>query len=159
MDARLRILQRQAQSSGTAEDWARYAGALQKVLAGEDVDEPIIIWIAEINYHRFIGDYIDHYCFATETEAKGHLMNHLADEIGEIIKDPDIDDEWYSQYQKWLQLTQDGDYNAAWELYWANTTGLVECEHNQRVTYYSCAIGRCSPKHPSPAHCISSGPW
>ena len=42
MDTQLRILERQAMATG---DWKRYALALQRIVAGQELDEKLYLWV------------------------------------------------------------------------------------------------------------------
>lgn len=117
MDARLRILERQAQANNTAADWEKYARALQKSVNGGRIDEDIPIWAAKL--YQLNGSRAGETVlalFATEHEAQGFVLNAVLDAVGEIIYDPDIDEEWYKSYQELVKLTEEGNYEKAWDI-------------------------------------------
>jgi len=152
MDARLRILERQAQSSGVAADWEKYARALQQVVDGHDAEDPIIIWVARV-YLSDIGDtHITLY--ATEHEARGHVVTAIFGALGCIEYEPEMDELWWKKYIQFADAVKQGKYDEAWGIwyspgYLADETGGLEYEHFE---VESQCIARCSPKLPPTYH-------
>jgi len=126
MDAHLRILERQAESSGNAADWEKYARALKKTIINQDVKDDIRIWVAREELGTPYVDREHLTIYATEYEARGHILNAILDHIGEIIYEPEMMDEsWYKEYQTFVKQVKEGKYNEAWTLYFDTHKGKL----------------------------------
>jgi hypothetical protein len=158
MDARLRILERQAQISGTPTAWETYARALRKVVESEPDKTPITIWIARIYISggTRAGETLIT-LFATEFEARGHILNAILDNLGEIIYDPDMDENWYKTYRQFVEAVEKGKYDEAWVIWWdkpcflGQNTSMGDGAEWQNFEVESQVLARCGPDIP-PTH-------
>ena len=154
MDTRLRILERQAHTSGTATAWETYARAILKVIGSEPDETLITIWIARI-YIPTAGETLIT-LFATEFEARGHILNAILDNLGEIFYDPDMDENWYKNYRQFVEAAEKGKYDEAWNIWWDKPCFLGRETHMdgsdwRNFEVESQALARCGPGIP-PTH-------
>jgi hypothetical protein len=158
MDSRLRILERQAQTNGTATAWETYARAILKVVGSEPDKTPITIWIARVYIpagSRAGETLITLY--ATEFEARGHVLNAVLDNLGEIIYDPDMDENWYKNYLRFVEATEKGKYDEAWNIWWNKPCYLgretsMEDTDWRNFEVESQVLARCGPDIPPTHH-------
>ena len=117
MDARLRILERQARASGVVADWERYAQGLRRALGDEDVNGVNLWVVIEQNPQDLFR--ISVALHTTEVEAKGEIVKGYLDFAKQHISAMLSDEtpEWGEFYTKFVALVEASKYEEAWEYY------------------------------------------
>jgi hypothetical protein len=158
VDTRLRILERQAQSSGAASDWEKYARALQRVSVGGSEDE-VVVWVVTTWFTSGHQDGKKEIAiYATEREATGHVLNGHLDDIGDIAFEPgEMDKEWYDRYVQFTKVVGEGDYDRAWKL-WPAVVEETDWEDMDIMNDYGIQkmnLARCGPDIPPTSDTMS----